>query len=235
MLTHQAFDGPVWFRRLLTLWGTVAIQRGPIVWVADHRLHHTKSDTDEDLHNALRGFWWSHLFWMIRPETKYTDEELARKYAPDLLKDPFMRFMDKYYWVTAVIIGVGLYLYGGLPMFLWGFCLRLTCSYHATWFVNSAAHIWGYRPFKNEIATNNWWVGLLAMGEGWHNTHHALPTSARHGLRWWEVDVSWMIIWTFSKLGLARKVKLPSPQQLPWIEKDDLLSSTRVGMSPVRK
>ena len=128
-------------------------------------------------------------------------------------------WIDKYHYFFPMGLGAVLLLMGGPGMFLWGFCLRLVAMYHSTWFVNSAAHAWGYRPFKEEIATNNWWVAILSLGEGWHNNHHKFPTSARHGLRGWEFDLSWIVIWTMKTLGIARKVKVPAAEELPWKNK----------------
>lgn len=221
MLTHRAFEAPLWLRRVLTVWGTLALQRGPITWVADHRLHHARSDTDGDPHNALKGFWWSHLLWMVRPSPHVDLDELARRYAPDLMKDPFMVWINRYYWLPTLILGLALLAWGGIPAVLWGICLRLTCNYHSSWLVNSAAHMWGYRSFDHEIATNNWVVAVLTQGEGWHNNHHAFPTSARHGLRFWEIDTCWIFIGMMAKLGLISKVKVPAREELPWLQKKE--------------
>jgi stearoyl-CoA desaturase (delta-9 desaturase) len=122
----------------------------------------------------------------------------------------------KYHFLFQVAVAATLLAIGGFSMFLWGFCLRLICIYHFTWFVNSACHYWGYRPVKEELATNNWWVALVSFGEGWHNNHHAFPTSARHGMRFWEIDIAWMTIWAQKKLRLATKVHVPAKEDLPW-------------------
>lgn len=216
LLTHKSFKTPRWIEVLWTIAGTLALQGGPISWVADHRQHHGESDTHLDPHDIHKGFMWAHLFWMFRNYPKWYLEAHRKAYAPDMLKDPFFRWMEKYFWVPTVVVGLILLAIGGVPAVLWGIGFRLTFLYHSTWFVNSAAHKWGYRPFSHEVATNNWWVALLAFGEGWHNNHHAHPTSARHGLRAWEFDVSWISIWVMSKLGLASKIRLPRNEELPW-------------------
>lgn len=216
LLTHKSFKTPRFAEILWTLAGCLALQGGPISWVADHRQHHGESDTKLDPHDIHRGFLWAHLTWMFRNYPKWYVEAHRKAYAPDLLKDKFFCWMETYFWLPTVIVGLALLYFGGIPAVLWGVCFRLVFLYHATWFVNSAAHKWGYRPFKSEIATNNWWVALLAFGEGWHNNHHAFPTSARHGLRGWEFDVSWISIWVMSKLGLASKIRLPRAEELPW-------------------
>ena len=109
-----------------------------------------------------------------------------------------------------------LYAIGGFSWVVWGVFVRLVVTYHSTWLVNSAAHTFGYVtfPLNGDLATNCWWVGLLAWGEGWHNNHHAFPTSARHGLKWWQFDMSWVIIWMMSRVGMASRLKTPSPERI---------------------
>ncbi len=216
LLSHQSFKTWKGFEYFWALMGVLAAQRGPILWVAQHRQHHSKSDSPLDPHDINKGFFWAHMLWVFSGFPAWYEEGQKKTFAPDLLKDPVLRFLDKYYLLPITLLGVGLFWAGGLPLFLWGFCLRMVCVYHFTWFVNSAAHTWGYRHFKAEKATNNWWVALLTFGEGWHNNHHQFPTSARHGLRAWEIDVSWISIWFMSKFGMAQKIRLPRAEELPW-------------------
>ncbi len=224
LLTHRSFRTPLWLERVFAVMGTLAFEGGPITWVAQHRQHHLESDKDLDPHNIRVGFWHAHLLWIFDRYPDWYEEGQRKKFAPDLMRDPFLRWLDRNGALPGAVLGVTLLMFGGWEVFLWAFCVRITLLHHATWFVNSAAHIWGYRHFKNELATNNWWVAILALGEGWHNMHHAHPTSARHGMRFWEVDVSWMLIWTLSKLGLATKIKIPKPQELPWTDEYALKS-----------
>ena len=228
LLTHKSFKTPLWVERVWATLGTLAMQGSPIIWIAQHRQHHLESDTEHDPHNINKGFMWAHIWWIFKRYPSWYEEGVKSTFAPDLKKDPYYRWLDKYPYIPSAIVGAALLGFGGLGMFLWGFCLRLICVYHFTWFVNSAAHKWGYRYFKNELATNNWWVALVSFGEGWHNNHHAYPTSARHGLRFWEFDISWMTIWFMSKLGLANKVKTPSKDSLPW-KKNKLKKSQDVA------
>ncbi len=216
MLTHRSFRTPVWLERFSALMGSLAFEGGPITWVAQHRQHHLESDKELDPHNINRGFWYAHMLWVFERYPDWYEEGQRKKFAPDLMKDPFMCWLDKNGALLGGIIGAALLFFGGWGMFLWAFCFRIIALHHVTWFVNSASHLWGYRHFKNEQATNNWWVALLGMGEGWHNMHHAHPTSARHGMRFWEVDATWMLIWTLSKFGLVTKIKVPRPEELPW-------------------
>jgi stearoyl-CoA desaturase (delta-9 desaturase) len=133
------------------------------------------------------------------------------KYAPDLAKHRFYVWLNDYHWLPLVLSSVLLYALGGLPLFLWGSCLRTVVGLHATWLVNSATHMWGARRFQTrDDSRNNWWVALLTFGEGWHNNHHAHPSSARHGLAWYEFDPSWLLIKLLTALGITKGVQVAS-------------------------
>lgn len=216
LLTHRSFEASAPVEWLLSIAGVLALQGGPCQWVAQHRQHHVGSDTELDPHDIHRGFWWAHIFWVFKRYPAWMEAEVCRKYAPDLLKSRFQSWLERNAYSVNAVFALAVLLLGGWKIFLWAICFRVVLVYHCTFFVNSAAHLWGYRPNKEHIATNNWWVALLTYGEGWHNNHHAYPTSARQGLRAWEIDPSWMLIWTLSKLGLARKIKLPERSRLPW-------------------
>ena len=144
--------------------------------------------------------------WIFYLRPDEAERRRKRRHARDLMSDPYYRWLDRYHYVPGFALCALLYLAGGLPLFLWGFCTRLTLLYHSTWLVNSAAHAWGYRSFADAKGANNWLVALLAFGEGWHNNHHAWPSSARHGLRPWEIDTSWWLIAALRRLHLARGV-----------------------------
>jgi stearoyl-CoA desaturase (delta-9 desaturase) len=133
------------------------------------------------------------------------------KYAPDLAKHGFYRVLNSYHWVPLVALAVLLGAIGGLPYVLWGICVRVVTGLHSTWLVNSAPHLWGKRRFHTrDDSRNNWWVALLTFGEGWHNNHHAHPTSARHGLAWYEFDPSWLLIRALEFAGIAKSVRVAS-------------------------
>ena len=189
MLTHRSFQTPSWIEKAWTIAGVLALQGGPISWVALHRQHHNESDTPLDPHNIGDGFFHAHMWWLLRRPPTELERIQRLHFAPDLLRQPFFVWFEKHPWVPTVVLGIALLAVGGWSMLLWGLCFRTVFLYHATWFVNSAAHKWGSRPFKSHEATNNWWVAALSFGEGWHNNHHAFPTSARHGLRAWQFDV----------------------------------------------
>jgi stearoyl-CoA desaturase (delta-9 desaturase) len=211
LLTHRSFKCPKFVEYAMALAGTLSMQGGPIEWVALHRKHHQHSDHDGDPHNANDGFWWSHMLWVLHIPTRKMWKSIREKYTPDLQRQPFYRALEKINLLGSVILAVVLYLIGGWPWVVWGVCVRLVSTYHITWFVNSASHTWGYKTFKsNDLSTNCWWVALLSYGEGWHNNHHAFPTSARHGMKPWEIDFSYYFIKLLKWVGLAWEVHVPS-------------------------
>ncbi|RYY72074.1 MAG: acyl-CoA desaturase [Chitinophagaceae bacterium] len=211
LLTHRAFVAPRWVMRSLATLGAVIGAGPPLHWVAMHRVHHRYSDTELDPHNATRGFWYSHMFHLFFQDPHEAGEaDYIRKYAPDLNADPYLRWLNKSWLVLALLTLPALYLVGGLGFMLWGGFVRIVLTWHVMWFVNSASHRWGYRNYETkDLTVNCWWVGILAAGEGWHNNHHANPSCAAHGHRWWEFDLSYMIIRGMEVFGLARNVKRP--------------------------
>lgn len=220
LLAHRSFQTPRLVRYGLTVLACLALQGGPIHWVATHRLHHRTADTPNDPHTPTRGFFWSHVAWIFyRIPNLHTEDEL-RYYAPDLYQDAGLRLLDRYafhlYGVFVVLVFViGTAIGGwqlGASLFIWGCVLRTVCTWHATWLVNSATHRWGYRSYpSDDNSRNNWWVSLLTFGEGWHNNHHAHPYSARMGLKWFEIDLTYLTIQVMQKLHLASHVKHPHP------------------------
>ena len=214
-LTHGSFSTHRWVRRALAFIGGLAGEGPAVMWVAVHRKHHEFSDHEGDPHSPREGFWWSHMVWLAPHRGRDNQRRDIERYAPDLLKDPFMRFLDKtfvlWHWVFgAVLFAIGYFgwdLYTACSFVAYGMFLRLIYVLHVTWFVNSATHMWGYRNYETtDDSRNLWWVGLLAYGEGWHNNHHAYQRMARHGHRWWEFDLTYCMIWTLEKLGLVWNV-----------------------------
>jgi len=222
LLTHRSFKTPKWFEYLLTICGCLAWQGGPVTWVGVHRLHHKHSDTDHDPHSPQHGFTWAHMLWTLHKKIEGINGHDAAK---DLLRDSGLRLLDKYFWVPQFILTAGLFgigfAIGGLQLALswvvWAVAVRTVFVYHSTWFVNSAAHTWGYQNYKEtgEKSTNLWWVALWSFGEGWHNNHHAHPRSAAHGLRWYELDPTYWAIKALSWVGLAHTIILPRADQMP--------------------
>jgi fatty-acid desaturase len=209
LLTHRGFRLPKALEYVLTVCGMLASEGGAISWVAMHRMHHRLSDRPgQDLHTPKDGFLWSHIGWIL---TKVGPDrrEMERRYAPEMVSDPVHRVLNRIHVLPNVLVGLALYAWGGWSFVVWGVFLRLVVGLHATWFVNSAAHTWGYRTYDTpEGSTNCWWVGLIAWGEGWHNNHHAFQRSARHGHRWWELDLTWWTIRTLQAVGLVKDVHL---------------------------
>lgn len=205
--THRSYKVPLALEYFFALCGTLTLEGGPIFWVATHRIHHQNSDQPGDPHSPRDGAWWAHAGWLLLGETKHNNTALMSKYAPDLAKHRFYVWLNSYHWLPVIGLAAILFAFGGFPMVLWGICLRVVVGLHATWLVNSATHMWGRRRFATrDDSRNNWWVALLTFGEGWHNNHHAHPTSARHGLTWYEFDISWIQIKLLKVLGIARSI-----------------------------
>lgn len=223
LFTHRSFKTHTATQWILTVLGSMAAQGTLIQWVACHRRHHQKSDKPGDPHSphlhgqgirgVLRGLWHSHVGWVFDAETPRPST-----YVPDLLKSRNLRLASQLFplWVAVGLVLPA--LIGGLLAgswmgawlgLLWGGLVRIFLVHHVTWSVNSICHFWGTQPFPHgDHSKNNFLFGLLAMGEGWHNNHHAFPTSARHGLRWWQIDISYFVIRALELLGLAWDVKL---------------------------
>jgi stearoyl-CoA desaturase (delta-9 desaturase) len=229
LLTHRSFETVRPLRLGLAILGSSAGQGMAIRWVATHRRHHQQADREGDPHSPhhggvgvlglLRGFWHAHVGWVFEKDRP----NLARS-VPDLLADRTLLLIDQLYffWVGVGILIPGVVLgliahswHGFWSGVIWGGVVRIGLLQHVTWSVNSVCHIWGGRPFDSaDHSTNNLPVAVLSLGEGWHNNHHAFPTSARHGLRWWQFDPSYLIIVAMKRVGLAWDVRLPSPTAL---------------------
>ncbi|HVP42432.1 MAG TPA: acyl-CoA desaturase [Terriglobales bacterium] len=210
LLTHRGYKTPKWLEYLLTTFGTLALEGGPIYWVATHRLHHQNTDVEGDPHTPLEGGFWSHIGWIVTGKTIHNDNSELLPYVPDLRKDRFHMWISKWHWVPLTLLGLALLFIGGWPYLMWGTFFRTTIGLHFTFLVNSATHMWGSQRFlTGDKSTNSFWVAIVSFGEGWHNNHHAHPQSARHGLVWWEIDWNWYCISFLKMVGLAWDVKLP--------------------------
>ncbi|NES94229.1 MAG: acyl-CoA desaturase [Desertifilum sp. SIO1I2] len=216
LLSHRSFQVPKPLEYAIALIGATAMQGGPIFWVSGHRLHHAYTeDVDKDPYSARRGFWWSHVLWILYPQKQFFNAEQYNRFAPDLARDPFYLWLDRYYLLLQIPLGILLYALGGWPFIIWGMCLRAVLLWHSTWLINSVTHVYGYRTFEvNDNSRNLWWAAILTYGEGWHNNHHAYPQVAKAGWRWWEIDVTWWVIASLRLVGLAKKVIMPPPQAL---------------------
>jgi stearoyl-CoA desaturase (delta-9 desaturase) len=235
MFAHRAFQTPSWLEHVIAVCGYLAIQRGPIFWVAMHRLHHRYSDVPgRDPHTPREGLRHVHFGWIQRRRQDVWTREIYQKWAPDLVHDRLYLFLDneRNDYFTYALLMVGSFVLGGIvgtkggsrfdwynaACFLaWVGLLNRVAVLHAFGFINSICHMIGTRPFETrgeDNSMNNVVVALLIFGEGWHNNHHAHPKSARHGLRWYQWDPAWYGIWLLRTLGLARKVYLPTREAI---------------------
>lgn len=220
LLSHRAFKTGRVMQFLFAWLGTTALQRGPLWWVSHHRHHHPNSDTPNDVHSPIgRGFWWSHMGWILCGKFNETNTKLVR----DLMKFPELRWMDRYFLIPPVVLVGLLWLAGALleryaphlgtnaaQMMVYGFVLSTVILYHVTFSVNSIAHLIGRRRFMtSDESRNNVLVAMFSVGEGWHNNHHFYPSSARLGFFWWEFDPSYYILLLLNRLGLIWEMKFP--------------------------
>ena len=247
LFTHRAFETHAWVKFVFGALGSMAVQ-GPLIrWVAIHRRHHQHSDGTDDPHSPhqtrhgksslLGGMYHAHLGWLFRSDAPGLD-----RYVQDLSKDKSIKLVSDLFIVWALLgllipaaIG-GLIAgswYGFLLGFLWGGLVRMFMGHHVTWSINSVCHLWGTQPFKTgDESRNNMLFGILAFGEGWHNNHHAFPTSARHGFRWWQVDMSYTLIRIMQWVGLAWKVRVPVAADASTRDRERARNTTSVGVSP---
>jgi fatty-acid desaturase len=208
LLVHRSFDVPRWFEYFLTVCGVAALEGGPLLWVATHRQHHQFADKEGDPHSPRDGKWWAHAGWVLTGDALRKDVATLQRYVPDLAEDKVHVWLTKYHLLPTAVLAVVLYLIGGFRLVLWGTFLRTVVGLHATWMVNSISHIWGQRSYETrDRSTNNWWVALITFGDGWHNNHHAHPVSARHGMKWHEIDFNWYTICAFQLVGLASRIR----------------------------
>jgi stearoyl-CoA desaturase (delta-9 desaturase) len=229
LLTHRSFDAPRPVRYALAIMGQTAVQ-GPVVdWVADHRKHHAFTDEEGDPHSphlhggglkgALHGLYHAHVGWLFETQGRAD----RHRYARDLMDDPIMKRISKAFLLNVVaglalafLLGLAITgrVAGGLTALLWGGAVRIFFLHHVTWSINSVCHFFGRRRFAvDDHSTNVFWLALPSLGESWHHNHHAFPRSARHGLRWWEIDVTGLVILAMKRLGLARDVVTITPEK----------------------
>ena len=226
LLTHRGLVCPKWLEHSFAILGVCCLQDTPARWVAAHRRHHQYADDQPDPHSPRVSFFWSHFGWLLVENDDLKPLGAGQPYAKDILRDKFYKRLERNgFWVLVVAVSwllffaggfVSALIMGGQPaeaiqfgasLLVWGVFVRTVAVWHITWSINSITHLWGYRNYEtDEDSRNNVFVGLISNGEGWHNNHHAHPRSARHGHRWWELDVTWLTIRMMMFLGLAKKV-----------------------------
>ena len=227
LYTHRSFETNALVQAILGALGSMSVEGSLLKWVAQHRQHHQESDRLDDPHSPhlhghgfvgmLRGLWYAHMGWFFR-----ADSPNLISYVPDLMKNDVARRISCLFpvWVVLglliptvigwVVTGTGM---GALLGFIWGGLVRIFFVHHVTWSINSVCHLWGRQPYQSgDQSKNNFVFGVLAFGEGWHNNHHAFPTSAKHGLEWWQIDMSYFVIRLLAIVGLAWNIKLPARQ-----------------------
>ncbi|MBW1602235.1 fatty acid desaturase [Streptomyces sp. JJ66] len=224
LLTHRAFETHRPVRVAFAAAGAMAAQGPPLIWAAHHRKHHRVADKEGDPHSphlgrapglrgAGAGIWHAHLGWLFNRDL--TSDPM--RYCPDLTREKSLRWLSEHF-VLIVAAGIvlpgllGFALSGGAPTsfltgMLWGGLIRIFLVNHMTYAVNSIGHYFGRRRFTTTDESRNvFWLAIPSFGEAWHNNHHAFPRSARHGIRWYEIDLSAIVIWAMEKTRLARKV-----------------------------
>jgi stearoyl-CoA desaturase (delta-9 desaturase) len=231
LLTHRGFSCPRWLERSLTYLGVCCWQGSPMNWVSVHRMHHQHSDNPNDPHTPRVSFFWSHMGWFMIIDPRIWSMETYDRYARDLLRDRFFKSFERprrwrlvhfiqwaLFFVGGIVTGAILTetwegtLQLGLSWLVWGVFVRTVAVWHITWSINSITHIWGYRNYETrDDSKNNFLIGIISNGEGWHNNHHAQPRSASHGMRWFELDVSYMTIRFLSLFGLTWDIVKPKP------------------------
>jgi stearoyl-CoA desaturase (delta-9 desaturase) len=230
LVSHRAFKCRRWLECTLAVIGACSMEFSPAHWAAVHRRHHHHTDDDFDPHSPVRSFMWAHMGWLVAKVDDMNRRELLERYAKDLMRDPLYAWLERRdhwlriglaLWLAYFVVGFAAARVSGsssaasvqfgLSLLVWGAALRTVVVWHSSWAINSVSHIWGYRNYDTpDRSRNNLFASLLVGGE-WHNNHHADPASARQGHKWWEIDVTWLIIRGFERLGLATDVVTPSP------------------------
>jgi stearoyl-CoA desaturase (delta-9 desaturase) len=234
LLTHQGFECPKWFEYTLATLGVCSFQDSPARWVLVHRVHHQHSDHQPDPHTPRVSAFWAHMGWLFVDNRELSSASAYDRYAKDIIRDRYYFWLQRNLnWVLVFVahgVAIGLlglivgYLFTGTlagtlqtgaQYLMWGVVMRTIFTWHVTWGINSAAHIWGYRNYETrEDSQNNWLFAILTNGEGWHNNHHADPRSAQHGHRWWEVDVTYISLKVFEMMGLVKNIVGPNHNSL---------------------
>ena len=206
--SHRSFKTSRAFQFLLALAATTCAQKGPLWWAAHHRHHHRASDRVEDIHSpAQRGFWWSHLGWILCRKYNETRLDLIRDFA----RYPELRWLDRYHLVPPIVVAVALFLLGGWGMLVVGFFWSTVLLWHGTFTINSLSHVFGRRRYKTtDTSRNNALLALLTCGEGWHNNHHYHQNTANQGWFWWEIDTSFYLLKALERLRIVSGLRTPS-------------------------
>ncbi|MDZ7733636.1 MAG: acyl-CoA desaturase [Acidimicrobiia bacterium] len=203
---------------LMAFGGTTAAQKGPLWWAAHHRHHHRNADTEDDVHSPQKGFWWSHVGWILCDRNAATRTERV----PDLARYPELRFLDRFDWIGPWVLGVACFLLAGWQGLVLGFFVSTVLLWHATFLINSLAHVVGRRRYvTTDTSRNSLALAVLTLGEGWHNNHHYVARSARNGFFWWEWDPTYYVLRALGWVGIVRDLNTPTEAQLAANRVDD--------------
>ena len=216
LLSHRGFKVNPTLEKIIATIGALAFEGGPLFWVSGHRQHHSfTEDIDKDPYSTTRGFFWSHMGWILFMEGENKHVGSYASYAKDLARTKYYRWLDRsqllcQFIFAAVIVSFGELVFDqGLSFLIFAVCLRLVWTWHCTWLINSACHKWGYKNYKlADNSSNLWWAAILTFGEGWHNNHHQWPKCAKAGDKWWEIDTTYWVIAIGQKLGIVTNVAL---------------------------
>lgn len=210
--SHRSYKTGRTFQFILAFLGSTAMQKGALWWAAEHRHHHRHSDQPEDIHSPVqKGFWWSHMGWIINRPSDHADYALVK----DLSQYPELRFLNRFYLLPPLSLALALLLIGGPTALAWGFFMSTTLVWHGTFTINSLSHVFGSKRYATtDESRNNFWLALITLGEGWHNNHHAYQASCRQGFFWWEIDITYGILLTLQKLGIVWDLKAPPLEKL---------------------
>jgi stearoyl-CoA desaturase (delta-9 desaturase) len=216
--SHKSYKLNRFWQFVFAFMAQSSAQKGALWWAANHRHHHRYSDTEQDLHSPLKGFWWSHVGWILADKYKPTDYAAIKDFA----KFPELVWLNKHDWVGPWAFGVTAYLIGGWPGLVVGFFWSTVLLWHTTFLVNSAAHVFGRRRYETgDTSRNSLLIALVTGGEGWHNNHHHYQASARQGFFWWEIDMTWYFLKALSWVGIVKDLKVPPARVLyPEVERE---------------
>jgi len=205
--SHRTFKTSRLFQFVLAWIALSSAQKGVLWWAAHHRRHHRDSDQPPDLHSPVqRGIWWAHVGWVLSTASDTVDARWVR----DLARFPELRWLERWHLVPAAVLAAALYLWGGLPLLVWGFFVSTTLLWHGTFTINSLAHVFGSRRYPTrDNSRNNWLLSILTLGEGWHNNHHFYPGAVRQGFFWWELDPTLYALAALSWLGVVWDLQAP--------------------------
>jgi stearoyl-CoA desaturase (delta-9 desaturase) len=191
---------------LMAVGATTAVQKGPLWWAGHHRHHHKYSDQIEDVHSPMKGFFWSHMGWIMCDKFVKTPEHAIKDFA----SFPELRLLNRFHWVPPTLLGIGTFLWGGWSALVVGFFLSTIICWHCTYFINSLTHLFGRRRYvTTDTSRNSFLLGLVTFGEGWHNNHHYYQSSANQGFFWWEIDLSYYVLKVLSWFRLVSDLRVP--------------------------